>query len=156
MTVSLVFRALRCSSLRSFGPLAVNVRRQSSESGECMRTHHRFHYLHSSVVITALCFCFSSWYFAARPVQNIFSSEDDDYFSPVYRDNYLKSLNFPEDYWAEVSNGIQWMRKWDKVLDSRNPPFYQWWVATCKWWHVVRRVMNTRCRELQLGINHRL
>jgi acetyl-CoA synthetase len=37
-----------------------------------------------------------------------------------------KSIKNPEEFWAEKANAIDWIKKWDKVLDDTNPPFYQW------------------------------
>ena len=37
-----------------------------------------------------------------------------------------KSLNNPEEFWAEKAEAIDWFKKWDKVLDDSNKPFYKW------------------------------
>jgi acetyl-CoA synthetase len=37
-----------------------------------------------------------------------------------------KSLKNPEEFWAEKAKAIDWIKKWDKVLDDTNPPFYKW------------------------------
>jgi propionyl-CoA synthetase len=41
----------------------------------------------------------------------------------------------PEGYWAEQAEAIDWFKKWDRVLDADNPPFYRWFpgglVNTC-------------------------
>ena len=37
-----------------------------------------------------------------------------------------KSLKNPEKFWAEKAEAIDWFRKWDKVLDDSNKPFYKW------------------------------
>lgn len=33
-----------------------------------------------------------------------------------------------EKYWAEKAKRFEWFRKWDKVLDESNKPFYKWFV----------------------------
>ncbi|MGB9838560.1 acetate--CoA ligase [Methanothermobacter sp.] len=33
-----------------------------------------------------------------------------------------------EKYWAEKAKRFEWFRKWDKVLDESNKPFYRWFV----------------------------
>ncbi|ADL58261.1 acetyl-CoA synthetase [Methanothermobacter marburgensis str. Marburg] len=33
-----------------------------------------------------------------------------------------------EKYWAEKAKSFEWFRKWDKVLDESNKPFYKWFV----------------------------
>jgi hypothetical protein len=42
---------------------------------------------------------------------------------------YRRSLAEPEAYWAEAAEDVHWYRRWDKVLDSSNPPFYRWFVG---------------------------
>jgi acetyl-CoA synthetase len=37
-----------------------------------------------------------------------------------------KSIKNPEEFWAEKAKAIDWFKKWDKVLDDSNPPFYKW------------------------------
>ncbi|MCP5366914.1 MAG: propionyl-CoA synthetase [Hyphomicrobiales bacterium] len=52
-----------------------------------------------------------------------------------YDDAYRRSLEDPNGFWGEVAEDIHWYRKWDKVLDDSNPPFYRWFtggeVNTC-------------------------
>ncbi len=31
-----------------------------------------------------------------------------------------------EGFWADEANELEWYRKWDKVLDTSNKPFYRW------------------------------
>jgi len=33
-----------------------------------------------------------------------------------------------EKYWAEKAERFEWFRKWDRVLDESNKPFYKWFV----------------------------
>jgi acetyl-CoA synthetase len=35
----------------------------------------------------------------------------------------------PEMFWAERAEELSWYRKWDKVLDDSNKPFYKWFVG---------------------------
>jgi propionyl-CoA synthetase len=46
-------------------------------------------------------------------------------FEEVYR----RSLNDPEGFWAEAAEEIHWTKRWDKVLDDSNPPFYRWYAG---------------------------
>jgi propionyl-CoA synthetase len=41
-------------------------------------------------------------------------------------DAYRRSLDDPEGFWGEIAEDVRWIKKWDKVLDSSNPPFYRW------------------------------
>ena len=46
-----------------------------------------------------------------------------------------RSLRDPEAFWGEAAEQVHWYRKWDKVLDESNKPFYRWFtggeVNTC-------------------------
>ena len=37
-----------------------------------------------------------------------------------------KSLNNPQEYWAEKAKAIDWFEPFSKALDDSNPPFYKW------------------------------
>lgn len=58
-------------------------------------------------------------------------------YAPIYR----RSLADPEGFWAEQAEAIDWVRRFDRVLDASNPPFYRWFVGgelnTC--WNAVDR-----------------
>ncbi|MDD1774703.1 MAG: AMP-binding protein, partial [Methanobacterium sp.] len=34
-----------------------------------------------------------------------------------------------EKYWAEKAEQFEWFKKWDKILDESNKPFYKWFVG---------------------------
>jgi propionyl-CoA synthetase len=42
---------------------------------------------------------------------------------------YARSIEDPEGFWADVAEDIHWYKRWDKVLDDSNPPFYRWFVG---------------------------
>jgi acetyl-CoA synthetase len=42
---------------------------------------------------------------------------------------YQKSLDDPEGFWAEQAEELEWYKKWDKVLDDSNAPFFKWFVG---------------------------
>ncbi len=46
-----------------------------------------------------------------------------------YDKMYEYSVNNREEFWAEQAETLEWYQKWDKVLDSSNPPFYKWFVG---------------------------
>ncbi|MGQ0664002.1 MAG: propionyl-CoA synthetase [Pseudomonadota bacterium] len=43
-----------------------------------------------------------------------------------YDEVHARSLADPEGFWGEVAEGIDWIRKWDRVLESSRAPFYRW------------------------------
>lgn len=42
---------------------------------------------------------------------------------------YQASIDNPEAFWAGVAEQIHWYRKWDKVLDDSDAPFYRWFTG---------------------------
>lgn len=34
-----------------------------------------------------------------------------------------------EAFWAKVADELEWFKKWDKVLDESNAPFYKWFIG---------------------------
>ena len=52
-----------------------------------------------------------------------------------YADIHQRSLDKPQEFWAEAAQEIYWHKKWEKTLDDSNPPFYRWFaggeVNTC-------------------------
>ncbi|HEX3883437.1 MAG TPA: propionyl-CoA synthetase [Stellaceae bacterium] len=60
---------------------------------------------------------------------------------PPYAETFRRSLDHPEEFWAEAAEAIEWDRRWDKVLDDSRPPFYRWFAGarlnTC--WNALDR-----------------
>src|SRR5438874_4307390 len=58
-----------------------------------------------------------------------------------YAETYRRSLERPEEFWAEAAEAIDWERRWDRVLDDSGPPFYRWFAGarlnTC--WNALDR-----------------
>ena len=58
-----------------------------------------------------------------------------------YAETYRRSLERPEEFWAEAAEAIDWERRWDRVLDDSNKPFYRWFsgarLNTC--WNALDR-----------------
>ena len=52
-----------------------------------------------------------------------------------YEEAFSRSIRDPEGFWGEAAEAIHWYKKWDKVLDDSNKPFYRWFkggiVNTC-------------------------
>ena len=39
---------------------------------------------------------------------------------------HRRSIENPTEFWGEAAEGIDWEKRWDKVLDDSNPPIYRW------------------------------
>lgn len=46
-----------------------------------------------------------------------------------YIETYRHALTNPQSFWAEAAQAIHWDRRWDQVLDDKQPPFYRWFVG---------------------------
>ncbi len=46
-----------------------------------------------------------------------------------YETLYKHSLEHPEKFWAERAEELEWFKKWDKVLDDSNFPFFKWFTG---------------------------
>ncbi len=70
-----------------------------------------------------------------------------------YEAAFRRSLSDPEGFWAEAAAGIDWERRWDKVLDDSNPPIYRWFrggrLNTC-WNALDRHVERGRGQQTAL------
>ena len=42
---------------------------------------------------------------------------------------YRRSLDHPEDFWAEAAGAIDWVEPWERVLDDSRAPFYRWFTG---------------------------
>ncbi len=47
----------------------------------------------------------------------------------TYNTLYKESIKNPDKFWAEQAKNLTWFKKWDKVLDETNKPFYKWFVG---------------------------
>ncbi|NJN99077.1 MAG: propionyl-CoA synthetase [Anaerolineales bacterium] len=43
-----------------------------------------------------------------------------------YQEKYQQSIEQPAEFWADAAEAVHWFKKWDRVLDDSNPPFYRW------------------------------
>ncbi len=51
------------------------------------------------------------------------------YPGKILRDEWEKSIKYPQEYWAEKAKALDWVKTWNKVLDDSNPPFYKWFTG---------------------------
>lgn len=71
----------------------------------------------------------------------------------TYDAEFRRSIENPEEFWADAAENITWFKKCDKVLDSSNPPFYRWFVGgkmnTC-YNAIDRHVANGRADQVAI------
>ena len=65
--------------------------------------------------------------------------------SNLYEEAYNQSINDPEAFWGPIAEECHWYKRWDKVLDDSNKPFYRWFVGG---------EMNTCYNALDLHIDN--
>jgi acetyl-CoA synthetase len=47
-----------------------------------------------------------------------------------YKEEYSKSIENPEEFWAEKAESFKWIKKWDKVLEWEfNTPKVEWFIG---------------------------
>ena len=46
-----------------------------------------------------------------------------------YEQEYRESLENPDAFWGRAAEDLHWYKRWDKVLDDSNPPFYRWFAG---------------------------
>jgi propionyl-CoA synthetase len=47
----------------------------------------------------------------------------------LYDAAFKKSIEDPDGFWGEAGENVHWYKKWDKVLDDSNKPFYRWFTG---------------------------
>lgn len=48
------------------------------------------------------------------------------YGHDLYREVWKRSIENPNEFWAEQAENLTWNKKWDCVMDNSNPPFTKW------------------------------
>jgi propionyl-CoA synthetase len=46
-----------------------------------------------------------------------------------YQAAFEQSINDPDGFWAKAAEDCHWYKRWDKVLDDSNKPFYRWFTG---------------------------
>ncbi|MEO1287010.1 MAG: acetate--CoA ligase [Chloroflexota bacterium] len=64
----------------------------------------------------------SEWY---HPTEDVINNAH----VPDYNEVYQEAVDNPEAFWAERAEALEWYKKWDKVIDDSNAPFYKWFVG---------------------------
>ncbi len=47
----------------------------------------------------------------------------------AYEEAYARSMDDPDNFWGEAAEAIHWYKRWDRVFDDSNPPFYRWFAG---------------------------
>jgi len=68
-----------------------------------------------------------------------------------YQEAHTQSINDPEGFWGKAAEDVVWIKKWDKVLDDSNKPFYRWFTGG-----VVNTCYNALDRHVDEGNGDRL
>ena len=42
---------------------------------------------------------------------------------------YSESLTDPANFWGRAAENVHWYRRWDRVLDESEPPFFRWFTG---------------------------
>ena len=45
-----------------------------------------------------------------------------------YKSVHRRSLQNPEEFWAEAADALIWTKRWSKVIDNSQPPFTKWFA----------------------------
>lgn len=46
-----------------------------------------------------------------------------------YEKQYKESVQSPEQFWGQAADSVNWHKKYSKVLDDTNKPFYRWFTG---------------------------
>ena len=63
-----------------------------------------------------------------------------------YNQIHARSLSDPDGFWGEAAEDITWIKRWDKVLDDSNVPFYRWFTGG-----VLNTCYNAVDRHVEAG-----
>ena len=47
----------------------------------------------------------------------------------TYKEQHRRSLEDPEGFWAEAAESLHWFKKWDRVFDDTEAPFFKWFTG---------------------------
>jgi propionyl-CoA synthetase len=68
----------------------------------------------------------------------------------AYENSYRRSLAEPHAFWGEAAAAIDWVRRWDTVLDESAAPFYRWFAGG-----VLNTCHNAVDRHVEAGRGER-
>ena len=71
---------------------------------------------------------------------------DTALMTSAYHEVYKRSLEDPEEFWAQAAEEISWDRRWDRVCDVSRPPFVRWFPGG-----VLNTCYNAVDRHIERG-----
>ena len=57
------------------------------------------------------------------------SIDPSDLSRSRFEEIYRRSIDHPEEFWAEAATEIDWVKPWDQVLDGSRAPFFRWFAG---------------------------
>jgi propionyl-CoA synthetase len=57
------------------------------------------------------------------------STDQSDPSTSRFEQLYRRSIDHPEEFWAEAATDIDWVKPWEHVLDGSRAPFYRWFAG---------------------------
>jgi propionyl-CoA synthetase len=63
-----------------------------------------------------------------------------------YEEVYRQSIEDPDQFWAGAGDAVEWIRRWDRVLDPSVPQFYRWFSGG-----VLNTCDNVLDRQIRKG-----
>ncbi|NRA55267.1 MAG: propionyl-CoA synthetase [Gammaproteobacteria bacterium] len=71
--------------------------------------------------------------------------------SETYQQLYRRSIEQPEQFWAEAAEQISWSKPWDKVLDTSDKPYYRWFSGA-----MLNTCYNAVDRHVEAGFGQQV
>jgi propionyl-CoA synthetase len=68
-----------------------------------------------------------------------------------YKQAFLESVGDPEHFWGAAAEKVHWYKKYERVLNSTNPPFYRWFEGG-----VINSCYNALDYHVENGLKNRI
>ena len=90
------------------------------------------------------------------PIRHFHSSRQRQRELREYDEVFKKSIEEPEEFWAELAEEINWYKPFTKVLDNSNQPFTKWFVILVQKYIRVMKFYSNWVSWNQMDIVNRL
>ncbi|XP_022915542.1 acyl-CoA synthetase short-chain family member 3, mitochondrial [Onthophagus taurus] len=60
---------------------------------------------------------------------SFYNEAKEKYNNKRYEELHKRSIEQPEEFFADIANTVHWTKKWDRVLDNFHQPFTKWFVG---------------------------